>query len=788
MNRIVFAKIVRDLIKEKGRTLLVVLALFVGIFSIAMMSTSFVVLNRELAYNYQITNPADATIWTTNLNDSVISEIKKVESVELVEKREKVVTRLKNGEGWIIAWLFVVDNFNQISINKFKLEKGSNPLYANQILIERNAKNLFGAEIAKNYTVKLPGKTEKKFEVTGIAHDPGLAPSMMEGMVYGYITKTGVEYLGKETQNNELKIKFKNASQDKEAVKAVKLQRVLQILKTNNVSVQRSEIHDTSAHPHQSQLNSLLFLILNFGVLTLFLSCVLVVNVITAIMSKQIRQIGILKTIGADNYNITRLYVVMVLIMGIIATILAIPLGIHAGLDYSLFASSMLNFTIYSQSLPHSLIMMQILSALLIPVLVSIVPILKSSRMSINECLNSYGVEEKTVNENSHFSRFISKTVPPIVSMAIKNTFRRKGRLVLTVMTMAIGGAIFMTALNVRASSDNMIEKAFSRMNSDITVNFDGSYRQEQVNQVLNGRTEIDLAEGYRLINGTISLPNGRISPPISVVSYQPDTKIIEFEMEDGFWLTDNQKVVINTALAGKHSYKTGDRITFKMGNDNLNFIIAGILREPFSPPKIYLDKTIMDSLKDQDMVEIVAINLKKWKMITDKYVSDLVKDFESKGIAISNGIQKDFFKDKVVEHLKVIVFMLIFMTLLVVIVGGLGQITSMSINILERQKEIGILRAIGMENNNLYHLVLIEGVLTGVMSWIISIAVSIPTSIYIGNKFSRIFFETGIDYTISLHGIIIWLVIVIVFSFVATLYPARSVTKQNLKNALEFE
>jgi len=69
------------------------------------------------------------------------------------------------------------------------------------------------------------------------------------------------------------------------------------------------------------------------------------------------------------------------------------------------------------------------------------------------------------------------------------------------------------------------------------------------------------------------------------------------------------------------------------------------------------------------------------------------------------------------------------FMAALLALVGGLGLMGTMSINVLERTREIGVLRAIGAPNHGVERVFIQEGIFIGVISWFFSILVSFPLS-----------------------------------------------------------
>ena len=113
---------------------------------------------------------------------------------------------------------------------------------------------------------------------------------------------------------------------------------------------------------------------------------------------------------------------------------------------------------------------------------------------------------------------------------------------------------------------------------------------------------------------------------------------------------------------------------------------------------------------------------------------------------------------------------------------------STMSMNIIERKREIGILRAIGVTRRSLFKSITYEGLTIGLISWMFSVILSIPISYYLGNKFYDMFFSSNILFTVSWVGLITWFFVNVGISIVSMLLPAKRITIQAVNELIAYE
>ena len=131
---------------------------------------------------------------------------------------------------------------------------------------------------------------------------------------------------------------------------------------------------------------------------------------------------------------------------------------------------------------------------------------------------------------------------------------------------------------------------------------------------------------------------------------------------------------------------------------------------------------------------------------------------------------------------------MLLALAVIVALVGGIGLMGSLSISVVERIREIGVMRAIGARSGTMMGMFVMEGVLQGLLSW----AIAVPTSFILGkpmaNALGQAIFDVNLDYAYNFEAVIIWLVITLVVSTLASILPARNATLISVRESLAYE
>ncbi|HEX9077220.1 MAG TPA: FtsX-like permease family protein, partial [Anaerolineae bacterium] len=144
--------------------------------------------------------------------------------------------------------------------------------------------------------------------------------------------------------------------------------------------------------------------------------------------------------------------------------------------------------------------------------------------------------------------------------------------------------------------------------------------------------------------------------------------------------------------------------------------------------------------------------------------------------------------RERMTASFAIVVYMFLAMAFLAALVGGIGQMGALSISVIERTKEIGILRAIGARSGTIMRMFMMEGVLQGTLSWLAALPLSLLIAPLFSNEIGRVMFGINLDYKYDFQSAMVWLVVVIVIGFMASIGPARSATRVSVRQSLAYE
>lgn len=780
-------KLAGDLRAEKGRIVLMVAAILVSLIAVGTVLGAFAILTREIAANYQGTHPAEATLELDGgIDADLLQRVRQRPDVREADAREVVLARVRVDGNWRPILLFVVQDFDRMRLNTFRSESGAWPPPTGTLLVERAALRGVGGKVGDLLWVKTPNGQAQQVQLSGIVHDPGLAPAWQERQVYAYVTPATLARLGEPATLHELRVTFAKTSKNIEEVEA-SAAGLAAWLNGQGHPVHQIRVPPPGQHPHERQMATLLLLMLAFAVMALVLSAVLVSSSLAAMLARQVREIGVMKAIGAQSGQIAALYRVLVVALGVVAVVLAVPPSVFSAQALSGVVAGLLNFNLIQASLPWWVYATQIAAGVLVPVLVASVPIRRASRRTIREALDDHGVGAGLLSPR--LSR---------LPYGLRNAFRRPGRLALTLGLLAAGGAMFMTALNVSRGWEFNLAKIEQTRFYDLDVR-------------LHAPLPTTLADAVRRVPNVGKVESWGFAPAafaragqVDVVRTYPDrghgslsvmappagTDLIRYPLRAGRWLRagDTDAIVLNhAAFAQLPGAAVGGQVRLSIDGRPSVWRLCGVVEEIGSPGIAYVTDQafarVTGTVGQASMLRVVAANR------NDKPRADMVRAVEQtlaqRGAGIDLMIPLAELRTAIGGHVLLLIQSLVVMALVLGLVGLLGLGSTMSISVIERTREIGVMAAIGATPDRIVRMVVSEAVLVAMLSWLLALLLAVPLTAGLDWLIGTMGFLAPLPFVVAIPPVLVWGALLAGVGWVATLVPATRASRITVREAL---
>ena len=834
----------RDLWLYRSRTALVVLAIAVGVAAGGVATTSLIVLRRDLRQGYAATNPAHAILDLTAINEDLAARVSDLPEVAVAEARRSTPARLiLDGEARPLQ-LATLPDFAAATIGLLRPEAGATvPPPEGTLLLERSAGAALGIAPGDVLTVRLMDGDEAQLTVAGFVHDLAVAPTTVQPGVNGYMTDATATRLGLPAAYNQLLLTVAAADPDRAAVEAA-VTAVGEWLADEGVMVARASIPEPGVHLMQGNVDTGLLMIGILGGLTLLLGAFLVTNVMSAVVAQQVRIVGVLKALGGGRWLVLRHYGLMVLAFGLLALALAVPLGLFGAYFMSSFLAGQLNFDIPSFGLPWPTVVVQLAGALLVPALAALGPVRAAAGLTIREALDNRK-EEKGRKGEGEKGRSLSPLLPfslsqnpsTMILVSWRNVARRRGRLALTLAALSLAGGLFMATFGLRLGLDAAIEILVSEFPYDVQIDFaEGEAGRlvervvEQVRPTSEGGAHLLRVEMWGVADGRRVYEDGRVGSSFTLFGVPPTARIAPFAEGAGRWLAEDSRPLTGNRLLQEEqsggeiyiNYET-EKLIGRPGVDEALVIrvngdeepalrLVGMSLRPFDA-QAYMPYAAFETAtgrrgevgrvvvyleggegegeqRGKGEGEQIALSpLLPFAPSTETDVANaLTTAFEAAGIPVARVETATSLREGYRAQFNNLVVLLMALAGLTALVGGLGLANTMALNVLERSREIGVLRAMGARRPLLRRLVLAEGLAVALLSAFFAMLLAVPLTLALDRVMGVSLLGSPLAFAFAPGAAAAWLGLVLVIGLAACWLPAEGAARLTIREALAYE
>lgn len=844
-------KIINDILTRKTRTALVATSIFIGVLGVVLLFSMGEILVRTLENTIDPENlnmvsmyasvstdePLDNATYLQGLKD--LPEVTEVMAMNRVSLYWRTETEGTMRDARLFSYS---DPLAEMSLEPITLVEGAFPVAGQkQIAIERRLAEAYDLTVGDPIVVRVLGDPatpadqikEERWAVSGIVFQPHQypyapgAPQNIEGKNQLYATHEDAEYLTGRTGFGIFLVRYStfeaaqaNSSGLERYLAAETPYRPITTLLDNP----ESNAFLTQTKSYQSVLSLL-------AIVALMISGFLVFNVVNAVIVEQRQQIGVLKSIGGDTRDIFLIYGVTSFIYGVIGVIPGVLLGVPLGFIAVKALAPTFNILIDEFQTSTPAIVMGVILGLLIPIVASIIPIWQGTKVTILEAITDLGIGGSTQNQTTQETQrglgywlglpftllgqaliFLFILLPvrvlnllplPIgLRQALRSIERKRGRLLLTIITLSLAAGAFMGVYSLLSSLQTLTDDIFATFGNEISFVPSGQSDLATIDTILQeGVPEVAETHPNVLLSAEIEgyKPVGIGAAPAALLAFgfnTHDDEIIKFNLRSGnAWNDDPDRhgVVVTNGIADALDKDTGDTIKIRFGTNEADYEMIGVTNYPF--PTVWIPW--------QDLAEASGLMLPNgdpmpsvYSVILEPKDPDYTGDEAATIIAqindamLAHGISAQYTNwvqsaEFVADLIAASSALLNIAVVLIGLVGAIGLLSTLSMSVFERQKEIGVMRSVGATSGNIAVQFLVEGLMIGLIAWLIGLPLSYWLNTVLINAFN--FGDSaGIGYPPSAP--IIGLIAMLILTAVSSLSPAMAAARKTVSDILRYQ
>jgi len=801
---VLWAKLRSDLARNRGRTMLAIVSIAAGLFAVGGIFGMVDQLLTGMDAAHAQVDPSHVNmILRQPIPPAAVEELRKIPGVAGIDPANLISVRYKAGDNgdWEIGTVVHRPNYDAQTYDRLELKSGNWPS-GDTIAIERLASQYFDIQQGDEVIFEIEGK-ELSYKVGGLVRHPFVQPPLFGGQAHFFMDSSALEDAFGVPEGDVTQLFVRVEPYSLERAKEIAAD-VRGKLADQGYAVVVSLYQEPDEHWGRMFVEGINLVLQIMAVVSLVMSVVLVLNTFTALITQETDQIGVMKAIGGTRWTIMRLYLSGALVYGAAALILSIPPALAFAFFMSQWFLNLFNIDYLSFQFSQRAVIIQVLAALLMPLLASLFPVLKGASISVRAAIASYGLGGDFGASwlDRAVERLGAKFLPTAYAASLGNMFRRKLRLALTTLVLLTAGIMFLVVMSLIASIDRTLDNEMARQGYDLRLGFIRPLSASEVTTLVEDLSGVRQVEAWMSLNATMLREGERLEDSAGLgaqlIGLPAETKMYRPIVVEGRWLDsqDERAIVLSQETAQKNGIRVGDQVILDLGDKGEStwevvgayrvLYGSGFVVEPIYAPL----HVVTEAAGDNDLASQLLVKGQVSTLAEEQALSDLVKDrLEDAGARLDfyttfGRLDQRVYAD---NQFASVVSTLLSLAMLVATVGGLGLAGALGISVVERTREIGVLRSIGARTPSIMAMLVMEGILQGLISFLAAVPLSFLLAQPLARQLGLTMLGVDLDFAFNYPAVGIWLVLVLVISILASMVPARRATQISVRESLAY-
>lgn len=809
---VIYYKILADLWGNKSRTLQVVLIIALGAFGAGLVIGGRNLTSAVLTADWLQGDPPNMKISVNPpLTADQLLALEKIDGISAIEgfQAEKIEWQRSSADEWRVANLNAREDYAIQEMSRWELVVGSWP-NGDEVAIERGYGDLYDIAIGDTIEVRINART-RQVKVVGIlnSHEinsnffPDLTIYMTHrrfGELTGnatYATVGGrIDALNPDGSFNQARADAIDAAVQERLNKlGIDSQGVIPVIPGFK------RVAPATTHFAQGVLDSAFLILLIIGAMIVVLGALLIYNNISAIIMQQVGQIGVMKAIGARTSQVLWSYLLLIFTYGLLACLLSIPLATVSAHAIKLFFAAFMDVTTSGLQVDPASVVLQVVIALVSPLVASLVPLVRGANITVREAISTFGLGGAAGLLDALLARL--KNVSYTMLLTIGNTFRNLTRVTLTEVVMVGGGVLFIAIIGVSDSTSYTFGPALTAVHTyQVSLTLQHDERIARVTPLVLAQPGVQAVEMWNTGNASVR-PQRQTAYDVdderaALYGIPVESQLYHPHLVAGRWLQagDDHAITMHQELAARLGVGVGEWVTLRyQGEKESDWQIVGLFFDSARDTGVYMLQTAYGwELNRVNKANTLFIQTTDSAPAATIRTGLALRQFlEDNNLPIAVGSLLDAMTTgevvaRLARRYSVIINLLAIMAVVIGIVGGIGLSSTLSLSVLERTREIGVMRAIGASSARISWLFIGEGLIQGLISWLIAVPLGIPAAYFMTTVVLTQLFGDTLLYRFTPTGILLWLAIIVVLGVAASWLPARNATRVSVRESLAYQ
>lgn len=814
LSTYLWQKVAADLFIHKSRTALAITSIAIGAFIIGTLLGMMDLQLSQMDSAHRQSQPSHISLILRQDADNALADtLRHVEGVADIDVLTPftVQYKLPHSEQWQTGTALFRPDYATQRYDRMTLVSGAFPS-SQAIAAERLSAQAAGLHSGDKIAFATATGTQD-FMLNGIIRHPFVKPPAFGGQLYFFLAPELGPLFGIPAHTFRQVMVQIQAPYSIEKARTVAAQ-LRATLAAHGIAVNATLLQDPEQHWGRGIFSGIHLVLTVMAWASLLLSSVLILNTVAALITQQTEQIGIMKAIGARRWTIAKIYLAQVLILALCALAIALPLSWAGAFYSSRWLLGLFNISLDGFAYSPRALGLTLAGGLLAPLAAALWPVWRGAALPVRQALASYGLGADFVGTGGLARRleaWATRWLPTLYAVALANLLRRKARLLWTQSVLTIAGVLFIVIMSLAASVNLTLDKELARSRYTLRLGFSQDQEAATVTDIVHRLSPASPVEFWNRLpaefsrNGVLLRQSGSLG--VQMLALPTNTTLYQPLITAGRWFnaSDEQQnhLVLNAATAELNGIQVGDWVQGTLLPPAINgkvapaqdwqviglyrwFAGAGYTVEPVYAPLSTIQAQTHTSQRHS--FALWATDIKD--LAAETAYADTVKAaFRQAQIKLdvyttfAKLEQRQFAQNQ----FRPMTAMLLGLAVLIAAVGAIGLSGTLAIGVLQRTREIGVLRAIGAKSSAIFKLFMLEGLCHGVLAWLLSIPLAYLLAEPLAKQLGITMLGIHLDFVFAWPAVALWLGAVLLLAVVAAYLPARTATRIVVRESLNY-